>query len=60
MAGRPKKKTGEKQTVETRETLEEKMNAFLKSGGKVDVIPTGISGQTNNGGTKHISLGNKK
>ncbi|WP_460227868.1 hypothetical protein [Aurantivibrio infirmus] len=40
-------------------TIEEQTAAFLKSGGAIQQIPTGVSGQTNLAGPKHITLGNK-
>jgi hypothetical protein len=40
-------------------TLEQQTAAFLESGGKITQIPSGISGQTNLSGPKHITLGNK-
>ncbi|MEH6588810.1 MAG: hypothetical protein V7746_01065 [Halioglobus sp.] len=44
---------------ETSQTIEEQTAAFFKSGGKVDYIKTGISGQQGLAGPRHISLGNK-
>jgi len=38
---------------------EEKIAAFLKAGGKIQQIPTGVSGQENSRGSKHITLGGK-
>ena len=40
-------------------SIEELTAAFLKSGGEIQQIPTGVSGQTNLSGPKHITLGNK-
>jgi len=40
-------------------TIEEQTAAFLESGGKIQQIPSGVSGQTNLSGPKHITLGNK-
>lgn len=38
---------------------EDKVAEFLKSGGKIQQIPTGVSGQEKLTGRKHITLGNK-
>lgn len=38
---------------------EEMIAAFLRAGGKIQQIPTGVSGQQNMAGPKHITLGNK-
>ncbi|GAA5526140.1 hypothetical protein Maes01_02735 [Microbulbifer aestuariivivens] len=46
--------------LETRESIEEQVKAFLSSGGEIQQVPKGISGQTNTSGPKHITLGNKK
>ncbi len=40
-------------------TIAEEIAIFLKSGGKIQQIPTGVSGQVNLAGPKHIKLGNK-
>lgn len=40
-------------------SIEEQTAVFLKSGGEIQMIPTGVSGQTNLSGPKHITLGNK-
>ena len=41
-------------------TIAEETAIFLKSGGKIQQIPTGVSGQVNLAGPKHIKLGNNK
>ena len=41
------------------ETIAEQTAAFLKSGGEIGQIKSGVSGQTNLGGTRHITLGKK-
>jgi len=46
-------------SVETRETIEEQVQAFLASGGEIQQVPKGVSGQTNTSGPKHITLGKK-
>jgi hypothetical protein len=45
--------------VETSLTIEEQTEIFLKSGGKITHINSGISGQQSIAGPKHITLGNK-
>ena len=40
-------------------SIAEETAIFLKSGGKIQQIPTGLSGQINQSGPKHIKLGNK-
>ena len=42
-----------------REDLERQVAAFLKSGGKVQQIPTGTSGQTHTRGPRQIILSHK-
>lgn len=41
------------------EALAEHINAFLKSGGKVQQIPSGVSGQTSTSGPRQIVLSHK-
>ena len=55
MANKPKKEA----VVSTREDLEEHIEAFLKSGGKVQQIPSGVSGQTSTSGPRQIVLSYK-
>ena len=45
--------------VETSQSIEEQTRLFLKSGNKIDVIQSGISGQQSMATSKHIKLGNK-
>ncbi len=40
-------------------TIAEEIAIFLKSGGKIQQIPSGVSGQVNLAGPKHIKLGNQ-
>lgn len=42
-----------------REDLTRQVEAFLKSGGKVQKIPTGTSGQTHTRGPRQIILSHK-
>ncbi len=43
----------------SREDLAEQVAAFLKAGGKVQQIPTGVSGQTSTSGPRQIVLSHK-
>jgi len=45
--------------VETSLSIEEQTAAFLKKGGSIQEITTGVSGQVGIAGPKHISLGNR-
>jgi len=45
--------------VETRESIEEQVQAFLAKGGEIQQVPKGVSGQTHTSGPKHITLGKK-
>jgi hypothetical protein len=53
---RSEKRSTSKQAIPL--TIAEETAIFLKSGGKIQQIPTGISGQVNLAGPKHIKLGN--
>lgn len=55
MANKSKKEAA----VVDRGSLSEHVQAFLKSGGKVQEIPTGTSGQTNTSGPRQIVLSHK-
>lgn len=54
MANRSKKEAGG-----GGENLAEHINAFLKAGGKVQQIPSGVSGQTSTSGPRQIVLSHK-
>lgn len=54
---RSDKKSASKQAIPL--TIAEETAIFLKAGGKIQQIPTGVSGQVNLAGPKHIKLGNK-
>ncbi len=41
------------------QSIEQHVAAFLSAGGTIEKIPTGVSGQVNTSGPKHISLGGK-
>ena len=45
--------------VSTRDDLAEHIEAFLKAGGKVQQIPSGVSGQTSTSGPRQIVLSHK-
>ena len=55
MATKPKKEP----VVDNRINLAEHIEAFLKAGGKVKHIPSGISGQTSTSGPRQIVLSHK-
>ena len=45
--------------IRSRHDLEEHIEAFLKAGGKVQQIPSGVSGQTSSSGPRQIVLSHK-
>ena len=45
--------------VSNRADLAEHVDAFLKGGGKVQQIPSGVSGQTSTSGPRQIGLSHK-
>lgn len=45
--------------VSSRADLAQHVDAFLKSGGKVQEIPSGVSGQTSTSGPRQIVLSHK-
>lgn len=55
MSSKPKKQTA----VTNRDDLERHVAEFLKSGGKVQKIPSGVSGQTSTSGPRQIVLSHK-
>ena len=62
MARKPTRAPAKKKqpaAVETSESIEEQTRLFLQAGQKIDVIQSGISGQTSLVANKHIKLGNK-
>ena len=62
MAAKPRTQPAKKKqpaSVETSQSIEEQTRAFFKSGGKVEQIDSGVSGQQNLTGPRHISLGSK-
>ncbi len=63
MARKPTRAPAKKKqpaAVETSESIEEQTRLFLKSGNKIDVIQSGVSGQPSMAPSKHIKLGNSK
>ena len=53
-------KAAKKESVDkTRDDLAEHIEAFLKAGGKVQQIPSGVSGQTSTSGPRQIVLSHK-
>ena len=52
-------KSKKEAVVNTRDDLEEHIAAFLKAGGKVQQIPSGVSGQTSTSGPRQIVLATK-
>ena len=44
-------------SVETSESINQQIQQFLKSGGEIQQINSGVSGQTDGKGPKHITLG---
>ncbi|MBJ7554593.1 hypothetical protein MSP8887_03667 [Marinomonas spartinae] len=45
---------------ETSESIEKQMQEFLARGGQINKIDSGVSGQSQLTGPRHISLGNSK
>lgn len=59
----PKTRTANKKqpaAVETSLTIEEQTKAFLASGGAIEAIDSGISGQQSMAGPRHITLSSNK
>ncbi|MAC70436.1 MAG: hypothetical protein CMP84_09540 [Gammaproteobacteria bacterium] len=52
-------KSKKEAALSTRVDLEEHIAEFLKSGGKVQQIPSGVSGQTSTSGPRQIVLSHK-
>lgn len=45
---------------ETSESIQSQIEAFLKSGGEIDVIDSGVSGRESMRGPKHITISSKE
>jgi hypothetical protein len=64
MAAKPKTRAGTAKkkaapASESSQSIAEQTQAFLKSGGKIDYVNSGVSGQQSMAGPKYIALGNK-
>jgi hypothetical protein len=57
---RPRKEQVKISSQEMRETLEADVRAYLKSGKKVEQVPTGFTNQDPLAGRRHIVLGGPK
>lgn len=53
-----KSKKNQSTTLETSKSIESLTEAFLKSGGKIEEVPSGVSGQQSLRGPRHIKIGN--
>lgn len=61
MAAKPTRAASKKKAAaasESSQSIEEQTKAFLASGGEIEQIGSGISGQQSMAGPKHIKLGN--
>ena len=45
---------------ETSESIEKQMQEFLARGGQIEKVESGVSGQAQQTGPRHISLGNSR
>jgi hypothetical protein len=63
MAVKPKTRAAAKgkrpAASETSKSIQEQTKAFLKAGGEIEQVRSGVSGQQNLAGPKHITLGKK-
>ncbi len=62
MARKPTRAAARKKqpaAVQTSQSIEEQTRLFLKSGNKIKVIQSGVSGQLSTVASKNIKLGNK-
>jgi len=62
MARKPTRAAAKKKqpaAVQTSQSIEEQTRLFLKSGNKINVIQSGVSGQPSMAASKNIKLGNK-
>lgn len=53
-----KAKKNQAAPAQTSKSIEELTAAFIKSGGKIEEVPSGVSGQQSLRGPRHIKLGN--
>lgn len=61
MAAKPTRAASKKKqaaATESSQSIEEQTKAFLASGGEIEQINSGVSGQQSMAGPKHIKLGN--
>lgn len=60
MATKAKSAAKKKQpaATETSSSINEQVKAFLEAGGSIEKIKTGVTGQQNMPGPRHITLGN--
>lgn len=59
MASKPKRATGSAKApaaTETSDSIEQQTRDFLKSGGSIENVPRGVSGQQSMAGPKHIRI----
>jgi hypothetical protein len=59
MSAKPKSSRMQPTAAETSKAIAEQTEAFFKSGGKINYVKSGVSGQSIVAGPKHISLGKK-
>lgn len=59
MANKTSKGTKRVEAANFRDDLARHIEAFLKAGGKVQQIPSGVSGQTSTSGPRQIVLSHK-
>ncbi len=59
MAESKKDKTPKPPEKESSQELEEQTARFLAAGGKIQQIPSGVSGQVQTSGPRHITLGKR-
>jgi hypothetical protein len=59
MASSPRRR-GPAAPAQTSESIAEQTAMFLKTGGKVEEVPRGISGQVGTTGKKHITISSNK
>jgi hypothetical protein len=61
MATRTKSTAKKKQpaATETSSSIDEQVKAFLAAGGSIEKVKTGVTGQQNMPGPRHINISNK-
>jgi len=53
------KKRGQAAQAETSQSIAEQTSQFLKSGGKIEEVPRGVSGQSSLAARKHITISSR-